>query len=155
MTLLPLLAETTAAHADPMISGEWIIKIVGAIFTGAALILGRYWGRKEAEGVKITDPVPEVPTRKVSTPPSWSDHKALADRVMRTEADILRVEGELKEMRVQQTNQFQTLMAAGADREQRIGDKIEGFARAVHARVDDMMKTCQALHSNSNPPRRR
>lgn len=151
--LLLVLATAAPAADDAMISGNWIIGVIGALASGGALLVGKWQGRKEA--LTIKEPVPTVPTSKVSTPPTWSDHKALAERVNRTEADILRIEGELKEMRVQQTNQFQTLMAAGAEREARIGDKIEGFARAIHARVDDMMKTCQAMHSNNNPPSRR
>lgn len=74
-----LLAEA-AAGADPMISGAWIIKIIGAIFTGAALILGRYWGRKEKESeasVTIKKPVPTILTRSeepFATQPDLDDH---------------------------------------------------------------------------------
>jgi hypothetical protein len=140
MNLIPLLLTTTAAAApDAMISGDWIIKAIGAICAGAALVLGRYWGRKEAAGMRLESPVPTVPTSKVSTPPSWDAHRALCDRVSRTESDILRVEGELKEMRIIQTQQFQTLMHAGAEREERIGTKIDGFAKAVHSRIDEIL----------------
>ncbi len=51
-----------------MISGDWLIKIIGAIFTGAALVLGRYWGRKEAaseeRSVTFKPPVPTVRTQE-------------------------------------------------------------------------------------------
>jgi hypothetical protein len=74
------MLANAAAGADPMISGEWIIKIIGAIFTGAALILGRYWGRKEKESessVTIKKPVPTILTRSedpFATQPDLEDH---------------------------------------------------------------------------------
>jgi len=130
------LAETAP---DPMISGNWVLAAIGALASAGALILGKIQGRKEASETILKDPVPTVPMSKVSTPPSWDAHRALCDRVTRTESDILRVEGELKEMRIQQTQQFQTLMAAGAEREERIGHKIDGFAGAIHHRIDEIL----------------
>lgn len=141
--MFPRLALMLAdASPDPMISGNWIIAMIGAIAAGVALVVGKKQGRAEAadNNVTIKQPVPTVPMSRVTTPPTWSDHKALADRVMRTESDILRVEGELKEMRITSTQEFQALMHAGADREQRIGDKIDGFARAIHSRIDEILK---------------
>jgi hypothetical protein len=137
MTTLPLLLADAAP--DPMISGNWIIGLIGALSTAAALILGKIQGKKEASEMTLNSPVPTVPTSKVSTPPSWDAHRALCDRVSRTESDILRVEGELKEMRIIQTQQFQTLMHAGAEREERIGHKIDGFAGAIHHRIDEIL----------------
>ena len=131
----PLLGET----ADHSISGDWLLKLVGAIFTGAALILGRYWGKKEALVTRLEDPVPEIPTRKVSVPPTWSDHRALVERMARTEADVLRVEGEIKEMRTLQAQQFQAIMQAGAEREMSLSNKLEGVATGIHRRIDEIL----------------
>ena len=123
----------------PRLGGNWLIALIGALTSAAALIIGKMQGKKEASETTLKSPVPTVPTSKVSTPPSWDAHRALCDRVTRTESDILRVEGEMKEMRILQTQQFQTLMAAGAEREERIGQKIDGFAGAIHHRIDEIL----------------
>lgn len=137
-----LIALANASPADHMISGDWVIKLVGALFAGAALVLGRYWGRKESEATRtrLDEPVPEIPTRKVYTPPSWDAHRALCDRVGRIEADLARIQEEMKEDRQSASQQYLALMAAGNERELRITEKIEGFARAIHGRIDDYLK---------------
>ena len=69
-----------AAGADPLISGQWLIGIVGAIASGAALIIGKIQGRREAQASDVTlrRPVPTIETREK---PAWalkSDLEALA-----------------------------------------------------------------------------
>ena len=113
--------------------------MIGAIAAGVALVIGKMQGRKEASETILKSPVPTVPTSKVTTPPTWSDHKALVDRVNRTEADILRVESELKDMRHIEAEHFRQLMSAGEERMDRINTKIDGFARAMHARIDELL----------------
>jgi hypothetical protein len=128
------------AGADALVSGDWVLKLIGAIFTGAALILGRYWGKKEAGEMTIKDPVPTVPMSKVTTPPSWDAHRALCDRVSRLEEDMRSMSKDVKAIKDSQADQFQKLMVAGAEREIRISEKIEGFARAIHTRIDEYLK---------------
>ena len=140
MMMTEMLAQT-AQGADPMISGDWVLKLVGAVFTGAALILGRYWGKKEASSTRLEDPMPEVPTRKVSTPPSWDAHKALMDRVMRQEQISNELRHDLSEVRKEMTENYKDLMAAGQARETSISDKLDGIARGIHSRIDDLMKS--------------
>ena len=129
------------ANPDTPISGNWIIAMIGALAAAAAAIMGKMQGRKQAMSARLESPVPEVPTRKVSVPPTWSDHKALLDRMNRTEADVLRVEAELKEMRTLQSAQFQAIMQAGADRQQAINDKLDGVATGIHRRIDEILTT--------------
>jgi len=138
--MIQILAEA-AAGADPMISGDWVLKLVAAFFTGVALLAGRYWGRKEASGMRLEDPVPEVPTRKVSTPPSWDAHRALADRVTRQEQISNELRTDLQEVRKEAAESYKELMSAGNERERSISDKLDGIARSIHSRIDELMKT--------------
>lgn len=133
-----LLAEAANATPDTMISGNWLILVIGALFSGAALLLGKVQGKKEGlkeatNNITLQSPVPEVPTRKVSTPPSWDSHRALMDRVTALEVVT-------QELRRDAAHQYHELMTAGAAREQSISDKLDGIARGIHSRIDDLMK---------------
>ncbi len=132
-----LLAEAASAAPDTMISGNWLILVIGALFSGAALLLGKVQGKKEglkeASNITLQNPVPEVPTRKVSTPPSWDAHRALVDRVTALEMVT-------QELRRDAAHQYHELMTAGAAREQSISDKLDGIARGIHSRIDAFMK---------------
>ena len=128
------------ATADPMVSGNWIIAVIGALASAAALLLGKMQGRKEATETVLKSPVPTVPTSKVSTPPSWDAHRALCDRVSRVEDEFRAMGKDIREMKAEQSEQFRQLMVAGAEREIRISEKLEGFARAIHGRIDEHLK---------------
>lgn len=129
----------SAVPQDSMISGNWIIAVIGAVAAGIALVMGKAQGRKEERSARLEPPVPEVPTRKVSTPPSWDAHRALCDRVSNIENDIEGIRREMKEDRALHGQQFRDLMLAGGEREIRITEKIEGFANAIHRRIDDVI----------------
>lgn len=127
--MMHLLAETAA---DPMISGNWLIGFLGAAGTLLGIILGHQKG-KASQSVTLSSPVSEVPTRKVSTPPSWDAHKALMDRVHSLEVIT-------QELRRDMAGQYRELMQAGAAREQSLSDKLDGIARGIHVRIDDILK---------------
>lgn len=140
--MMNLLAEVVAGGGDTMISGDWTLKLVGALFTGAALVLGRYLGKKEeANKLSLPDPLPEFVTRKASTPPSWDAHKALMDRVMRQEQISNELRHDLSEVRKEMAENYKDLMASGQTRESNLSDKLDGIARGIHSRIDDLMKT--------------
>jgi hypothetical protein len=125
-----------------MISGNWIIAVIGAIAAGIALVVGKRQGRAEAEenNVTLKHPVPTVPMSKVTTPPSWDAHVALCDRMTRQEITSNELRHDLSEVRKEMALQYRDLMTAGATREQNISDKIDGMARGIHARIDELMK---------------
>jgi len=153
--MIPIVISTTtaAAASDPMISGNWIIMVIGAISTGIALVIGKMQGRKEAQRTTLESPVPEVPTRKVSTPPSWDAHRALCDRVLRLEEDMKSLHQEVKKGTEAQADQFRQLMVAGADREIRISEKLEGFASAIHRRIDETLHSAAQANIKSRAGR--
>ena len=119
--------------AETMISGEWLITLVVAVIgaLGSAMVAYKK-GVASATVTRIAAPVPEVPTRKVLTPPSWDAHKALCDRVATLEV-------ETKELRRDMAGQYRELMQAGAAREQSITDKLDGIARGIHSRIDKLL----------------
>lgn len=135
--MMNLLAETVAA--DPMISGDWMLKLIGALFTGAALVLGRYWGKKE-ESAKLTlpNPMPEMPFRKVDRAVSFDQHSALDARVARIENHLDRIERD-------GAMQYKQILEAGSERELRMTEVLAQGLREVHARLD-------ALITRQSPP---
>jgi len=138
--------------AETLISGEWltglIVAVTGAI--GSALVAYKK-GAASRQDVSLQSPVPEVPTRKVSYPPSWDAHRALCDRVGLVETEVVKCrdnfEAQLREIRREQSEQFIKLMQAGETRKDMIFDKIESMARGFHHRVDQLMGTKRSLKS--------
>ena len=121
--------------AETMISGDWIVTIVVAVIGAVGAAIAKQRGKAEGRNERVTldSPVPEVPTRKVLTPPSWDAHRALCDRVTK-------IEETTSELRRDLAGQYRELMQAGAAREASITDKLDGIARGIHARIDDLMK---------------
>jgi hypothetical protein len=117
-----------------MIPGEWITGLIVAVIGAVGSVVVAYKkGAASTRETRIKSPVPEVPTRKVMTPPTWSDHQALKDRVAK-------VEEATEQLRRDQAGQYRELMLAGAEREMRLADKLDGIARSIHARIDELLK---------------
>lgn len=79
--MIPMLAEAS----DTLVSGNWIIAVIGAIAAGIAHVVGRKVGRNEGENsrdVLIKKPVPTIQTREE---PHWATKPELAEHVERTE----------------------------------------------------------------------
>lgn len=108
--------------------------IIGAVFTGIGLLIGKLMEKKRQQNsVKLEQPVPEVPTRKVFHSPSWHQFEGLTRRV-----DHL--ENEFHELRDEQKQQFTQILQAGAERENRLRDKLDDVARGIHGRIDEIIK---------------
>lgn len=82
----------------------------------------------------LQEPVPDLPVRKVYSPPTFWQHKALEDRVAKLESNF-------EMLRREQHEGFLSLMTAGENRKDMIFEKIDTMARAFHARVDDIVST--------------
>lgn len=129
--MMHILAET-AGTPDTLISGNWLIAVIGALASGIALVIGKRQGLKEAtNNVTLQAPVPTVPVREIKLPPSWDAHHALVDRV-----HVLEV--ATSELRRESALHYQELIKAGGDRERHISDKLDGIARAIHHRIDEL-----------------
>lgn len=147
-----LLANTT--EPDALISGAWLIAIVKVAIialgtAGAAWIVALRKGErqgveKERSKVTLQDPVPEVPVKKVYSPPSFYQHMDLVRRVEKVEqktdelADALTATAT--EIRKQASENFVEILRAGHERENRLAEKLDGIARGFHGRVDELMK---------------
>ena len=129
--MMNLLAET-AAGADPMISGTWLIGFLGAAGTLLGIILGHKNG-KASQGVTINTPIPEMPFRKVERPVSYDQHNSLEQRVGRIEAHLDVIQRD-------QANQYRQIIEAGAERELRLTETLHAGLREVHGRLDQIFK---------------
>ena len=120
--------------AETLISGVWITGLVVAVIgaVGSALVAYRK-GAASVTETRLASPVPEVPTRKVLTPPSWDAHRALVDRVTALEAVT-------QELRRETSQQYHELLKAGGERETHLSDKLDGIARGIHARIDEILQ---------------
>ena len=135
--------------AETMISGDWIlgaIKVVGVAIgaAGSAWIVAFRKGQKStAKDVRIEEPVPEIPVRKVYTPPTFSQHQDLVRRVTLIEADAKAhreyVEAQLRDIRREGGEQFVKLMTAGEQRKDAIMESMNDMVRAFHSRVDQLL----------------
>jgi hypothetical protein len=129
--MMNLLAETAVA-GDPMISGNWIIVLIGAIASAVVAISRVQVNRARKSRVTLEEPVPTVPTKKVSSPPSWDQHVALVERVSKLERGLTEIFNE------------------GARREERLSSKIgelaEGQAALIKAELINEQRTSRIEH---------
>lgn len=121
--------------AETLISGEWltglVVAVIGAV--GSALVAYRKGAASTAQNIALQNPLPEFPTRKVLTPPSWDAHRALVDRVTA-------LEHVTQELRRETSQQYHELLKAGGERETHLSDKLDGIARGIHARIDEILQ---------------
>lgn len=124
MLLIDILANTPPA--DPL------DKILPWVSTFVAMVLAAVFKvqAEKAKALKIEDPVPTVPTRKVPGIVTWDHLQPLIARMDRLERHI-------DDVRKEQSDQFKELLEAGSAREQRLIDKVDDVARAIHSRIDD------------------
>jgi hypothetical protein len=130
--------------AQTMIPGEWITGIVVAIIgaVGSALVAYKK-GAAAATLTKLADPVPEVPVRKVYSPPTFYQHQELVRRVSVIEAEAKdhreHMETQLRDIRREQAEQFVKLMNAGEVRKDAIMESMNDMVRNFHSRVDQLI----------------
>ena len=117
---------------DSGVSPEAVGGIIASLVV--ALIGGGYLGKRAAnvQRVRLGEPVPEIPVRRVSSPPSWDQHIGLERRVGV-------IEHAQSEMRRDMAIQFRELLEAGGTRELRIMEKLDGIATGIHSRIDRML----------------
>jgi hypothetical protein len=132
--MITILAEASAS-GDPMISGNWIIAVIGALASAIALFYGKRVGLKEAtNNVTLQNPFPEVPVRKVDRPVSFDQHSAL-------DARVARIEIHLDQIQRDQASQYRQILEAGSERELRLTETLNKGLRDVHERLDGLIKS--------------
>ena len=138
--------------AETLISGEWITSLIVAAITAVGGVFVAYKkgqaNPNPGRDVNLKDPVPEVPIKRIYTPPTFSQHQDVVRRVAALELEAKETrehfEGQLRQIRNEQHEQFIKLMEAGESRKDMIFEKIESMARGFHHRVDQLV-------SNPNP----
>lgn len=132
--MMQFLADAAAAP-DFQVSGNWLIAVLVATIPviGAVWLKGKHTGLTEAtNNVTIQAPVPIVPTSKVYSPPSFSQHM---DAVRRIEKLELAHESLRKEVGMQ----FMKLIEVGEERKDKLIEKIESSAKGFHERVNQLV----------------
>ena len=118
-----------ASASDGSVPGEVVVAIIGAIFTGLGVLAGKKL-EKAATASDVTIKNQPVGVVKHQQPVTWADHINLVRRVDR-------IDSHLDAMRKESSDQFKDLLEAASSRENRIIDKIDDVARAIHARIDN------------------
>lgn len=129
-----LLAQAAGAAGDGggmlTVGSVAITAIGGAV--AAVLVAFKRGQANPKVNATLVEPVPEIPVKRVYSPPTYWQHKALEERVGKLETGM-------EVLRREQHEQFVQLMTAGESRKDLIFDKIDTMARAFHARVDDLL----------------
>ncbi len=142
MMLLAQAAHQAPSAPDPMISGNWLITLIGALFSGAALVLGKYWGRT-AERQQRTVTISGQPVQFQNTPAAVTVND-LGDLTRRMGV----AESEIRGLRDEQSKHYKQLLESGHEREIRIINKMDEEAREWHGRLDAI------FGPNTKPARR-
>lgn len=128
--MMTICAEAAAAAPDTMVSGNWILGVLGALGTLLGVVLGHAKG-KASQDVTIKDQ--PVRFTKDQRPVSYDQHSAL-------DARVARIEGHLDAMQRDAGQQYKQLLEAGAEREMRLTEFFGAGLREVHARLDALMR---------------
>jgi len=131
--LFDFIANTPPDPLDKIL--PWVTTFVVAVLAAVFKVQAE---REKAKAVRIEEPMPTVPTRKVPGIVTWNDLQPLVQRMDRFEK-------HLDEVRREQSDQFKEILEAGSTRESRLTTHLDDVARAIHSRIDDMMR--DHLHS--------
>lgn len=150
--MIGILADAAAA-SDPMISGNWLIGLIGAISTAAAAIIGKFAGQKAGENsreVTLKKPVPTVVTREEpqwATKPDLEDHKTRTDKGFREVWEA--IDGERKIARNALGN-----IHARIDKQVESLAKMEGSLEALETTTGKLLDIALGHKPNNTPPKR-
>jgi hypothetical protein len=141
-----MIMETgTNMLAETMISGEWIIAMITTLGVAIGGVIKAYKvGEAKGRGDKVTlqEPVPEVPIRKVFTPPTFTQHQDLMRRVdvleKGTQAHREYVEGQFRDIRREGSEQFIKLMNAGETRKDAIMEEVRKEMGRIYDRLNKL-----------------
>lgn len=124
--LFDLIANTPPDPLDKIL--PWVTTFVVAVLAAVFKVQA-----EKAKAMRLEEPVPTVPTRKVPGLVTWNDLQPLIQRMDRFEK-------HLDEVRKEQSDQFKEILEAGSAREHRLTTHVDDVARAIHSRIDDLMR---------------
>jgi hypothetical protein len=121
--------------AATLVDGEWITAFIVAVIGAIGGVWVAYRKGQASTSTRIDEPVPVIRTSRVSVPPTWDQHVELVHRVTS-------LEHTTAELRRDLAAQFRELLQAGGERELRLAEKLDGMARGIHHRIDEILKNC-------------
>lgn len=129
MLLELLTLADTAPSTDPL------DKVLPWVSTFVAMVLAAVFKVQadKAKALRIEEPVPTIPTRKVFNNVTWNDLQPIITRMDR-------MEKHLDDVRKEQSDQFKEILEAGSTREHRLTTHVDDVARAIHSRLDDVIR---------------
>ena len=143
--MMEWIAQTDAGG----VSGELMLKIIGAIFSGILLLLGgRQLGKKEAQESNVTlkKPVPTILTRSEAP---FATQPDLEDHVVWTRAEFQRVWGQFGVERTMHNNELTAI-------HERINQQAQATATIKGSMEEIAKNVAQLLHlalNGKTPPR--
>lgn len=105
--------------------------VIAAAGVAAAGVIAAY-KKGRGDGVQLQEPVPDIPVTRKYTPPTFFQHRELEKRVDKIEIGM-------ETLRRDQADQYRRILSAGEARTDRLADKLDGMARSIHARIDNMI----------------
>lgn len=138
-TLPSFLAE---AAPDALISGNWIIGVIGAIAAGIALVIGKRQGRAEAadNNVTLKHPVPTIHTQEA---PEYVTMAIFNGHLKRIENSFAKIEEALDSergvARIANGNVHKRIDALSEKMGERLGNlegTLKGVAETTHTLLD-------------------
>lgn len=127
------------AEACPQVDGAWLTAFVVAVLGAVGSVLAKRSGKAEGMRDKVTleNPVPEIPIKRVYSPPTYHQHQELERRMEKVEVDMVAIRRELSE-------QFKELLISNEARSERLMTRLDQVAREIHGRVDDFIRATSA-----------
>lgn len=129
----PMMASAPVPTPDPMISGNWLIAVIGALASAGALFWGKRQGKKEAQETEVTlkQPVPTVRTQEEPEFVTMAEFNGHLRRIEHTFTEIKEaLDSERGIARTANGNIHKRIDAMS----ERLGDrlsKLEGSAEAI------------------------
>lgn len=80
-----------AQQADPMISGNWIIGVIGAVAAGIALVIGKKQGRMEGENAREVTLKKPVPTVRTQEEPRYVQREEFREHCEQASSEMQRI----------------------------------------------------------------
>jgi hypothetical protein len=138
------------ASADPMISGNWIIAVIGALASAAAMFWGKKQGKREAQETEVTlkPPVPTVRTQEEPEFVTMGEFNGHLKRIEYTFTEIKEaLDSERGIARTANGNIHKRIDAMS----ERLGDRLSKLEGSVEAVADTTSKLLDLALNNKKP----
>ena len=148
----PVMAD--AAPVDSLVSGNWIIAVIGAVASGAALFWGKSQKDEKDKAMNMKTTIEDQPVG-IRVHEDFVTHGELSEHIGRIEGDIsgimIAMEGERGIARIANGNLHKRMDSMSENLGGRMG-KIEGTVEGIKGNTDKLLDI--ALNHNPKGPTR-